>query len=438
MSLEPVPVEALSPAARKFAGPGVNDAAKGMAARGLAPLQPKDLASVLAFLAYDPNEALAKGARKTLSGLPERMLEGVLKERVHASVLHVLARELGGTARWAELLLLNPHTEDETVLLITPKCEERQLEIIAQNETRLLRAPRIIEALYLNPRTRMSTVDRVIEFAVRSRLELTGIPAFKEVQAAILGVRFQEEPDEAVDPAIAAEAAALVAAQAAEEAHAEAAAAALAPPIAGPASSSTLSTGAAWPPAGTTAASLLPGAAPAAPLLPLMLMPVDAIEALSPEEVAALAEERGADVTADEQAKRQNIQSTLIKMTASQRVRWAVIGNKEVRGFLMRDSNKMVAAAAIKSPRVTEQEIITVATSRSVNDEVIRVIGNSRDWTKTYQVRLNLVSNPKCPLPKALHFLRTLRANDVRNLAKSKNISSAVASAARRMASNMK
>jgi hypothetical protein len=38
-------------------------------------------------------EAVAQGARKTLAGLPERILEGILRDRVHASVLHVLARE---------------------------------------------------------------------------------------------------------------------------------------------------------------------------------------------------------------------------------------------------------------------------------------------------------------------------------------------------------
>ena len=113
MNLEPVPVEALAPAARKFAGPNVPDAAKMMAARGLAPLAPRDLCSVLAFLAYDEAEAVSVAAKKTLAALPERILDGALRDKQHPAVLHAMARSLVSSARWAELLLLNPLTDDE-------------------------------------------------------------------------------------------------------------------------------------------------------------------------------------------------------------------------------------------------------------------------------------------------------------------------------------
>ena len=49
----------------------------------------------------------------------------------------------------------------------------------------MLAHPPIIERLYMNKATRMSTADRIIELAVRNKLELTGIPAYKEVAIAI-------------------------------------------------------------------------------------------------------------------------------------------------------------------------------------------------------------------------------------------------------------
>ena len=49
----------------------------------------------------------------------------------------------------------------------------------------MLEHPPIIESLYMNKATRMSTADRIIELAVRHKLELTGIPAYKEVAIAI-------------------------------------------------------------------------------------------------------------------------------------------------------------------------------------------------------------------------------------------------------------
>jgi hypothetical protein len=415
--LATIPPEAFSPAAKRFVGPGVPEPPKMMAARGLAPLPPRDLCTVLAALAFDPIEAVAQAARKTIGALPERILEGALKDKLHPAVLHGLAAEVAKEPRWVELILLNPATDDETVYFLASKTDERQLEIIAQNEIRLIRAPHIIEALYLNPRTRMSTVDRLMEFAVRNGLDLSGIPAFKEAQAAILGIRdLPEEPEEELEE---------------EPAAPPAAPHARAPVIPGaPGSPVSLVS-----PEGTHATP-----APSTPVAPVILQPIDAPTDLAPDEVEALAEERGESEAAanESEGPAKNIQALLIKMTASQRVRWAQIGNREVRSYLMRDSNKMVAAAAIKNPRVTEQEILTTATSRSVNDEVIRVISRSREWTRSYQVRLNLVNNPKCPLPMAMRFLRTLRSHDIKALSKSKNVSAALSTVARRMTANDK
>lgn len=415
--LATIPPEAFSPAAKRFVGPNVPEPPKMMAARGLAPLPPRDMCTVLAALAFDPIEAVAQAARKTIGALPERILEGALKDKLHPAVLHGLAAEIAKEPRWVELILLNPATDDETVHFLASKTDERQLEIISQNEIRLIRAPHIIEALYLNPRTRMSTVDRLMEFAVRNGLDLSGIPAFKEAQAAILGIRdLPEEPEEEVEE---------------EPAKPPAAPQTRAPVVPGaPGSPVSLVS-----PGGEHAAP-----APSTPVAPVMLQPIDAPTDLAPDEVDALAEERPESETAatESEGPAKNVQALLIKMTASQRVRWAQIGNREVRSYLMRDSNKMVAAAAIKNPRVTEQEILTTATSRSVNDEVIRVISRSREWTRSYQVRLNLVNNPKCPLPMAMRFLRTLRSHDIKALSKSKNVSAALSTVARRMTANDK
>ena len=51
-------------------------------------------------------------------------------------------------------------------------------ELIATNEERLLAHPAIIEKLYLNKNSRMSTADRILELAVRNDIEL-GIPGLR-------------------------------------------------------------------------------------------------------------------------------------------------------------------------------------------------------------------------------------------------------------------
>jgi len=54
----------------------------------------------------------------------------------------------------------------------------------------------VIEALYKNKHTRMSTVDRLVELAARNDVQLSGIPAFKAHVEAIRGQLIPEPTDE--------------------------------------------------------------------------------------------------------------------------------------------------------------------------------------------------------------------------------------------------
>src|SRR6185436_20832713 len=108
-------------------------------------------------------------------------------------------------------------------------------------------------------------------------------------------------------------------------------------------------------------------------------------------------------------------------------------GNAYCRSNLIRDSNKMVALAVIRSPLITDTEVVRYSGNRQIAEDVIRYIANQRDFTKMYQVRLNLAQNPKCPLGFSLRFLSSLHNEDVKALSKSKNIPSALAVAARKL-----
>jgi hypothetical protein len=62
----------------------------------------------------------------------------------------------------------------------------------------------------------------------------------------------------------------------------------------------------------------------------------------------------------------------------------------------------------------------------------VTYISNNRDWTKLYRVKLNLVMNPKTPMSRAMHLLGHLHPSDIRKVATSKNVPSALATAAKR------
>ncbi len=121
-------------------------------------------------------------------------------------------------------------------------------------------------------------------------------------------------------------------------------------------------------------------------------------------------------------------------MGVAEKVKLAFLGNREARDILVRDPNKMVALAAVRSPKIQESEIDAISKSKHVCDDVLRQIATTKEWAKLYHIKLNLANNSKTPVPLVMQFLPHLRELDLRKLAKSKNISQVVATQARRIA----
>lgn len=130
---------------------------------------------------------------------------------------------------------------------------------------------------------------------------------------------------------------------------------------------------------------------------------------------------------------RETLYNRVKTMPVGARIKLAMRGNKETRILLIRDSNRLVARFVLRNPRITEDEIVAITTNRTADDELLRVIADSREWTRSRLVRGGLVSNPRTPPPIALRFLPTLDDRDIRRLAKSKNVPDVVAMAARRL-----
>jgi hypothetical protein len=61
------------------------------------------------------------------------------------------------------------------------------------------------------------------------------------------------------------------------------------------------------------------------------------------------------------------------------------------------------------------------------------MIASNRDWTKNYQIKLAIVTNPKTPLPTAISFINHVQDKDLRMLMKSRDVSSNISAQARRI-----
>jgi hypothetical protein len=128
-----------------------------------------------------------------------------------------------------------------------------------------------------------------------------------------------------------------------------------------------------------------------------------------------------------------NLQARIQAMNVGERLKLALKGNRDARSILIHDANRLVQRFVLQNPRITEDELISVAKNRNAERELLEIIAKKREWTANYQVRLALVTNPKTPMGLAIRFVTTLAARDLRLLAKSKNVPSAVNGLAKRL-----
>ncbi len=116
----------------------------------------------------------------------------------------------------------------------------------------------------------------------------------------------------------------------------------------------------------------------------------------------------------------------LSMMTVIERLKIAMRGTREQRAALIRDPSKMVAVAVMSSPRLTEPEVEAFSRMTTVNEEVLRIIGANKVWTRNYSIALALTRNPKSPLSIAMQMAPRLTERDMKQISSDRNVPEAV------------
>jgi hypothetical protein len=121
-----------------------------------------------------------------------------------------------------------------------------------------------------------------------------------------------------------------------------------------------------------------------------------------------------------------------LNLEVAEKIKMGLTGDKEWRSLLIKDANKLVQGAVLKNPRITDGEVIMVAKNKQSSDEMIRLILLNKDWMKLYEVKKALVWHPKTPLPRALRLIGFLTLKDLKELARSRNVQTAISTSARK------
>jgi len=123
----------------------------------------------------------------------------------------------------------------------------------------------------------------------------------------------------------------------------------------------------------------------------------------------------------------------LTSLTVAQRVRVAFRGTREERLFLVRDPNRLVSTAVLKSPKTNEADAEAIANMKSVSEDVLRAVAQRREWMKKYGLMAAIVRNPRSPIDVTLPLVLRLAQRDQTALATDRNVPEAVRVTAKRI-----
>jgi hypothetical protein len=154
----------LSPQAEKYARRDAPVEVRLMAARGALPLEPLELATVLFVLASDSEPEVKDTARRSLESLPDPILATALRGPAHPALLSFMAQIHKEHENHCEAIALNNATDDPTIAWLATLPHSRVVDIISQNQARMLRHEEIVDALGANPLTGRAVIERILGF----------------------------------------------------------------------------------------------------------------------------------------------------------------------------------------------------------------------------------------------------------------------------------
>ncbi|MGM0556700.1 MAG: hypothetical protein ACQEVA_10015 [Myxococcota bacterium] len=373
---EPLEESAFPAQLQKHVAPDAPTKLKMMAARGMLPAPPEQMILVLYQLSFDSDSQVQKAVREALKDMPPNVVVPAIQKTQREGVLDWIGRVRAGEPEVGEAIATNRATHDQTIAVLARNAGKNLADIIATNQVRVLRTPKIIEALYQNPEVGSATIDSLLELAQRENVELKGLPgvqqALKSGQDIFKGG--DEEDDREFEDLLKQEAK-----RATEEEE---------------------------------RFSKLED------------------EDLTRSQREQLREELESETDPDEEGgegegkdeKNVPMRVKIQNMSISDKIRLATVGSREAVKLLISDTNKLVHMAAIQSPRVKPADIKKFASNRALPDGVIEYIAGNRDWTQKYDVTKALVLNPKTPLRDTLKFLKHLRADDLKKVSRSRDI----------------
>lgn len=353
-----------------FVSPSVPRERRLMAAKGSIAVLPSELVLILHALLEDSDEEIRKLSEETMKSLPEETIFSILSDEMTSPELLDYFARSSSDMNQIKAIILNHSTSDSTIEHIAKTVHDQNLlELMTSNKELMFRSEGIVEALCSNPSLNRSTMEELISYLGQYLIDDDKIPDFLKEE---LTKKSSDDDPESL---------------------------------------------------GANDKQLIDFSS----------------DIISDSQDAFLDKVELSDDLireADEEISEKNrgmLFNKIKAMNFSERLKLAILGNREARSLLIRDQSKMIACSVLKNPRLTESEVLLFAQSKVVDEDVLRTIAETRRWVRQYQIKYSLVSNPKTPSHISLNFMRYIRDRDLRSIMNDKNIPGVVTTSAARV-----
>ncbi len=297
---------------------------KMLAASGKLPIEPRELLIALYFLSNDKDPEISAESKKSVHNIPHHILIPLLETPdAHPKIIDFASRIFAEDSDVLEAILQSSNVHIKTIERIALSANEALLELISDQQKKILAYPLIFESVKKNPNVTASIIEKIGSLIEAGAVE-------EKLPEALIKEKDEQEGDE-------------------------------------------------------------------------------------------------------EEKEEGSLYAQILQMGVSQKIKLAITGNKEARGLLIKEPNRLICGNVMKNPRITDSEVVLFSGSKNVGADVFKAIVANKDWMKNYQIKLNLVSNPRVPLPTAMNLLLHIRGNDLALIAKSREVSKGISNQAKRL-----
>ena len=347
-------------------------------AKGLLPLERDELLEALCYLRQDGDVEVRGAAQDSLFEFRAEELSKLARTGdFRPETFSFVARALKSRDELLETLLANPALPQAVVRQLATDGGERLADVIIINQQRLINDPELFVALLNNPRAGRNTIRLLYELREQFMKDRTDLDPLFRKRLGVEALISQSANTQAAAPE-----------PAAVEEDDE---------------------------------------------------PLEEVDDLDADEADADGDEaddgeEGAEAPLVDETSEEFLSAyaKILLMNVPEKIKVALLGTREDRSILIRDTTKLVSEAVLDSPKLTPDEIRGFVRLKSLSENLVRKIAMNKDWMKDSAVMMAVVKHPRTPNAMVTSLLVRVPEKPLYKLAKDKEVSEIVRRTVRR------